>query len=366
MKRLVGFALWLTLGAATASAQDDARARELAELEAMLERVEAALDGLRPLVAPEVTLVQYDVRHLLYRPEDRAAPSLKLAADQDAGFRTGRGDVGAGVFSFDSCEACEEEHGRMDEERLVLAVESAVGGVEAWEDPRGLTLHRGFLLVRQTALNHARIRRLLDALSEDALRAVQLEVGFYALPLELEQEVRDAALASRGVLSGHVLARVDAAVRDGAARRVGSAMLTALDGQRVYLHQGSERAYVADYERSAGGTGVAEAVIVPDPIVEVLRAGMALEVRPTVLGGADGGAPTVALDIRFARSKPLLLTERMTPWGPLTTPQVTMDSVRTSARVPSGAGMLVFGARGVEDDDTTDVAIIVRPRLLGR
>lgn len=357
---VVTLSLLLMIG--TARAQDAAREREVAELQAMLARVEAALAELDPIVEPEVTLVQYDVRQLMHRPTDRAAPSLWVPSDA-AGFRSGGGapSGGGGSFSFDDAE--EAEGTVLDPDQLEVAVVNAVGEVE-WDEPRSIEVHRGFLFVRQTALNHARIRRLLDALTRDAVRAVQLEVAFYALPAALEQEVRDAALVTQGVLSKETLARLDAAVRGGAARQVGSAALTALDEQQVYLHQGTERAYVADYERSSGGTGsVTETV--PDPIIEVLRAGLALEVRPSVMG-ADDDDPRVALDVRFARSRPLAFTERETPWGPLTMPQVTMDSVRTSAQVPTGCGMLVFGARGTEDDGTTDVVIVVRPRVVGR
>ncbi len=359
-KNALRLVLSLALLAGATRAQDDARERELAELQAMLAQVDAALAELRPLARPAVTLVQYDVRHLLHQPVDRFAPSLWVPSEA-AGFRAGRGGGGGGSFSFDSEE--ETEGTVLDADRLEQHLVTTVGEDE-WDEPRSIELHRGFLFVRQTVLNHARLRQLLDLLTARAVRAVQLEVGFYALPLALEHEVRAAALTNRGVLSREVLARIDAAVREGGARQVGSATLTALDEQRVYLHQGAERAYVADYERSSGGTGqVTETV--PDPIVEVLLTGMALEVRPTVVD-ADADDALVALDVRFARSRPLAFVERKTPWGPLTMPQVTMDSVRTSAHVPTGDGVLVFGARGTEDDGTTDVVIVVRPRVIGR
>lgn len=357
-KITLGAALSLALLVGVGRAQDGVREREVAELEAMLKRVEAALAELEPLAAPEVILAQYDVRHLMHQPEDRFAPSLWVPSEA-AGFRAGAG--AAGSFSFDSEE--EYESTVLDPDRLESHLIEVVGEDE-WDEPRSIEVHRGFLFVRQTALNHARIRRLLDTLTERAVRAVQLEVGFYALPLALEDQVRADALANRGVLSRQVLDRIEAAVRDGGARQVGSSTLTALDEQRVYLHQGTERAYVADYERASGGTGqITETV--PDPIVEVLLTGLALEVRPTVVD-AHGDDAHVALDVRFARSRPLAFVERKTPWGPVTMPQVTMDSVRTSAQVPAGSGVLVFGARGTEDDGTTDVVIVVRPRVIGR
>lgn len=351
--------LALVLAAAGASAQDPA-AREVAELEALLARVDAALADLDALARPRFSFAQYDVRHLLQRPPDRVAPSLWVPSEA-AGFRAARGGGGAGAFCFDSCEA--DAGAALEPDELEQLAVRAVGE-DAWDDPASIEVHRGFLLVRQTLLGHARIRRLLDDLARPATRAVQLDVGFYHLPAPLERDLREAALAAGGVLDPALLARLDGAVRAGAARLTGSATLSALSEQRVYLHQGDERAYVADYERSSGGTGMVTETV-PDPIVEVLRAGLALEVRPTVVD-ADAGGPRVALDVRFARSTPLTFVDRQTPWGVLTTPRVSMDSVRTSAQVPAGAGVLVFAARGTEDDGTSDVVIVVRPRVVGR
>jgi hypothetical protein len=350
MSRLTMIAALLLVAAAPAGAQD--RASEVEELEAMLERVDAALAQLAPLSAPPVSFAQYDIRHLLSVPQDREAPTLSIPSES-AGYRTGNG---GGTFSFDSAEDCGAV---LDTDQIEMMLTRAVGEDE-WDGPRSIEVHRGFVLVRQTAIGHGRIRALLDDLSRRATRSVQLEVGFYALPPELEAEVRAAAIEKDGALDRAVLERLDRAVAAGGARLVGNAMLTALNGQRVYLHQGDERAYVSDYERSSGGTGeVVE--VVTDAIVDVLRSGLALDVRSTIL---DGDEPRAALDVRFVRSKPLSLETRDTPWGPIMAPQVTIDSVRTSAQVPAGSGMLVFAARGTADDGTTDVVIIVRPRSI--
>lgn len=358
MKAFRTFAVSTILLAAAASllqAQDKATDQEVRELEAMLAKVEAALVGFKPPAAPAVTLAQYDVRHLLYRPDDRVAPGLRLPSES-AGFRTGAG--ASGVMSFDYER--ESDGVVLDLDQLEQAATNAVGEDE-WDEPRAIRVHRGYLIVHQTPIGHARIRRLLDELTRRAVQAIQLEVGFYALPPALEDEVRLGALSSGGVLGPELLARLDDAVREGSARLVGNAALTALDEQRVYVHQGIEQAYVAAYERSSGGTGMVTAVV-PDPIIEILRAGLALDVRPTLIDTGDGAR--VALDVRFARSRPLAFEKRQTPWGPMTMPQVTMDSVRTSAQVPDGSGMLVFAARGTADDGTADVVIVVRPRVL--
>lgn len=337
---------------ARADAQPAERAAEVAQLEEALRRVEAALAALEPVVSPEVTLAQYDVRHLFLRAPDRAAPSLTIPADA-AGYRTGAGAPAGGMFSFDDTE--EHEGALVAPDQLEAIVMTSVGHSE-WDAPRSIEVAGGFLIVRQTPANHARIRALLGRL-EDQVRAVQLEVGFYALPADVQRELETAAAGADGVLSPDVLARLDARVGQGSVALTSAAMLSGMSGQRVFLHQGDERAFVVAYERSSGGTGnVVE--VVSDPVVEVLRSGISLDLRPLV---ADGDRPSVQMDVRFARSVPLALETRPTPWGPIDTPHLSQDAVKTSARVPQGAGMLVFTLSG---EGERNVAIIVRPRVV--
>jgi len=341
-------------GPAAAQEADQDRREEVEELEEMLRRVDAALAALEPLVDAETRLVQYDLRQLFYRPSDRRAPSLTIPGE-GAGFRTSEGAGFAFAEDEESADA-----GLLEPDQLVEIVAAGLGE-DAWDEAgASLELHRGFLLARQTDVNHARIRALLAELRGEQ-RGVQLEVGFYALPADLQAAVEEAALASDGVLPPDVLGELDAEVGAGRARLVGSAMLTGLNRQRVFLHQGVEQSFVSDFERSSGGTGMVHEVVA-DPIVEVLRTGLALDVRPTLFGGAE---PDVALDVRFVRSQPVAIEQRATPWGEIDAPRVAADAVETSARVPPGAGMLVFSARGGEGDgEAGDVTIVIRPRLV--
>ena len=339
------------------------RQAELSSLEALLEDVDAALTTLEPLTDPALTLRHYDLRHLFYAVPDRPGPNLSVPGAA-AGYRTASG--GGGSFSFE--DAGEEDYG-IDPDMLEQILTLAVGEDDDWREPRSIQIQNGFLIVRQTALGHARIAQALASLRAERIRAVQLEVGFYALPPELHDQLDAASAGTQGVLAPDVLAMLDRWAAEGRATLQTSGLLTALDQQRIYLHHGIERSYIAGYERSSGGT---QAIVetVSDPDVQVLRTGLALDVRPTVL--QRGGQTVVSLDVRFLRTRPLALEERTTPWGPLLTPQITLDSVRTSAEIPPGAGMLVFSTRGgagdgeTSEDPARDVAIVVRPRLLQR
>ncbi len=329
-------------------AQD--REAEIRELERLLVDTERALDATRPLYEPKLEVVFYDVRQLYARPDDRAAPSLSIPSDA-AGFRTGEGAPVGGSFSFDDEE--EECGSGVDSDRLIELIESKLGE----EDEDGsVETSGGILIVRKSARAHAKIRQLLAAFREAQLRSIQLEVAFYVLPDALQSEIVLAARRNRGVLDAKALARLDAAVAQSKARLARKALLTALSQQRVFLHHGTERAYVNSYRQVSGGDSQAVTVAVPQ--VDVLRAGLALDMRPTLLS-----LGRVALDVRLVRSHAKAMTQRKTRWGPLEIPEVTVSSVRTSAKVPGGSGMLVFSTRGSSDPSQPDVTIVVRPRV---
>lgn len=334
------------------------KAAEVEELKALLGKLDAAIAKHAALLDPAVTLEVTDVRGLLAaHPPDRAAPRMSVDSAA-AGFQTARG--GGGSFCFDGDE--EPDGTVLDPDKLQELLVHAVGE-ERWEAPCSIEVHRGSLIVRQTAVGHERLRRALAALQADTWTAVQLEVGFWSLSADLREGLRRAALESDGVLPAASLAALDAAAGKGA-RQLGATVVSALDGQRVYLHQGAERAYIAEVSQSSGGgTGKDEWVAVADPIVRVLRSGVTVDARPTLV--RDGEREVVHLDVRFARCRVTGGSQKPTPWGPIDCPQVETDTVRTSARVQAGGGMLVYAAEGGADVGD-DVTIVVRPRIVRR
>jgi hypothetical protein len=346
----------LALAPQAAAQAPQPKAAEVEELKALLGKLDAAIAKHAALLDPAVTLEVTDVRGLLVaHPPDRAAPRMSVDSAA-AGFQTARGG-GGGSFAFDCFE--EPDGSVLDPDKLQELLVQAVGE-ERWEEPCSIELHRGSLIVRQTAVGHERIRRALTSLQADTWTAVQLEVGFWSLSADLREGLRRAALENDGVLPAASLAALDAAAGKGA-KQLGATVVSALDGQRVYLHQGSERAYVAEVSQSSGGgTGKDEWVAVADPIVRVLRSGVTVDARPTLV--RDGEREVVHLDVRFARCRITGGAQKPTPWGPIDCPQVETDTVRTSARVQAGGGMLVYAAEGGADVGD-DVTIVVRPRI---
>lgn len=338
--------------AAPAAAQEDhgKLEREIAQLEALLAKVDAAIAALEPVIDPPVRLVQYDVRHLLWQPADRYGPRLGVSAAA-SGWRV----AGAqGVWQYDD----EVEGDHLDPDYLFELVQNAVG--DAWDEPHRMDLHRGYLLVWQTDVAQARIARLLDGLRKRATRAVQLEVDFYRLDGDAVAALDLAAAQAGGVLGPDALGALDAVADRDPKVRVGTALLTALDGQRVFLHRGQERAFLAGYHRMSGGTGN-HVEQVDDPDVDDLVTGLVLEVRPTIVGGDD---PRVALDVEVGRAEVTAVAQQETPWGPLSIPGLETDSVRTAARIPAGAGMLVSASLAEGSADGAQLVVIVRPAVL--
>ncbi|RMG12980.1 MAG: hypothetical protein D6731_12905 [Planctomycetota bacterium] len=330
-----------------------AREKEIDELLALRKRIDAALAALQRVERKTYSFVQYDLRHLLYRPVDRRAPRLAVPGES-AGRRTGAGEGGLLFFdqgAEDDCDLLSEL-----EERIVLAV-----GEDAWDEPASLRLQNGYAYVVQTPLGHARVRRLLEGLLRERARTVALEVGFYSLAETLERRLEDAALAGGGVLPATLLAEIDRSVARGESVRGRLALLSALDRQRVFLHHGSERSLVTGFEQISGGTGQTVAVVT-DPVVGVLHTGFGLEARATIL--AAEGTPEVALDVRLSRLRTSGVASEATPWGRVDVPRAQVESVRTNARVPAGAGMLVFSSREGAGEGAESFAVVVRPRVL--
>jgi len=337
-----------------AAAQETPRA-EQARLEKLLSQVDDALGKLRAANDPPVSFTEYDLRALFRAAPDRSAPSLKLPTT-DGGSQTAAGGGGGG-FSFESGEEESDLSPEYVEDLL------RVGFLEG--HPHEMRFAGGFLHLKTTAANHAIARAMLSKIRRQRLRCVQVEVGIYSLPPRLQEELERASLLSGGVLEVGALAKLDGAVARGEGKLVDAALLSSLGQQSVYFHSGAERSYVSSFERSSGGTGqIVETV--SDPIIDTLRTGLALEVRPTVLQGQR----KIMLDLHCARSRLLGMTRRSTPYGAIDVPRLELSSTKTSTRVPLGAGVLVSatrkaGAKAKEGQEATreeSILIVVRPR----
>ena len=351
----VAFSLLATLSLASPAQAQETPQAEQARLEKLLGQVDGALGKLHAVNHPPVTFNEYDLRALFRAAPDRSAPSLKLPTT-DGGSQTAAGG-GGGAFSFESGEEESDLSPEYVEDLL------RVGFLE--EHPHRMRFAGGFLHLKTTAANHAIARAMLSKIRRQRLRCVQVEVGIYSLSGGLQEELERASLLSGGVLEAGALAKLDGAVARGEGKLIDAALLSSLGQQSVYFHSGAERSYVSSFERSSGGTGqIVETV--SDPIVDTLRTGLALEVRPTILEGQD----KIMLDLHCARSRLLGMTRRSTPYGAIDVPRLELSTTKTSTRVPLGAGVLVSatrkaGAEAKEGQEATkdeSILIVVRPR----
>ncbi|HZV01991.1 MAG TPA: hypothetical protein VFF73_35110 [Planctomycetota bacterium] len=132
---------------------------------------------------------------------------------------------------------------------------------------------------------------------------------------------------------------------------VNAPVVVAANRQRVHISIITQRAYIADYELSSGGTGLVIAEVA-SPIVQTMQEGVVLDVRPTI--SAD--RKYVTLDLRPSLSELVggVFTEIPVNLGTQTAaainvnielPTVDLREAYTSVMVPDGGTVLVGGFR---------------------
>lgn len=150
-------------------------------------------------------------------------------------------------------------------------------------------------------------------------------------------------------------------------------VITAANRQRVHVSVVTQRAYIADYELSSGGTGnvVAE---VADPIIATFQEGIILDVRPTI--SAD--RKYITLDVR-----PTLATlvggqfqQIQVNLGTISNaainvnievPQITLQQAFTSVTLPDGGTALLGGFRKLnQKEEHSGVPFIDHVPLLNK
>ena len=272
--------------------------------------------------------MHYDVRPLVERASEFPGPDLQPPGDHHSAPATG----GSGGFScFHDPEWDDSNH--LEPDQLEELVCDAVGEDE-WDDPTTIQIRGGWLIVDQYPWHHAKIRRLLTMLRGELQRAVQIECGVYELPAELAARLRGAGA---GVLEPAQAAALDAAVAAGDARLGQATVLHGRDGQRISVSSTRQRAYLGDVERSSGGTGqVVEEV--PDPIIEVLETGVAVEARASC-------TPTrTVLELRWTRATLLDVSHQESFEGTqLEQPRVDREVVEGQVTLGSRAGRRAQG-----------------------
>jgi hypothetical protein len=329
-----------------------------AEAKAEVERLSTCLAVLEPALerirqARVVRWELIDVRDLLNGKHDLVFGELGLKSEK-------RHQGGAGSFVFGDEPTEDPGEGAITPDRIVEMVREMTGDDEGWGDPAYIAVHRGSLLVRNTPGTLANLHAALASFRQERSGLVQLEAGFYRLEPALLAELEAAAAAdgsTGGAIPGPALVRLDDAVAKGeGAAFLGGGFLVARSGERVYLHEGLERAYVSDFETSSGGTStIVEKVA--QPIVGVLRTGFKLDVRVTE---DPESRRKLSVEASVSRAKLRGIGKSETPNGPIETPAIDMDEANASVTVVEGHGVLVVthGAPG----KTGVVALVLRPR----
>ena len=139
--------------------------------------------------------------------------------------------------------------------------------------------------------------------------------------------------------------------------------VTVHNTQRAHVSILNEVAYIADFD-----TSIATGVAVADPVVEIIRDGIVLDVRPTI--SADRRYVTLELRPTLAvllRPIPTFTTSLGvgTPVA-IQTPQLSLQRIRTTVTVPDGGSFVIGGMRQMQEtDQESGVPILSDLPLIG-
>lgn len=139
--------------------------------------------------------------------------------------------------------------------------------------------------------------------------------------------------------------------------------LTVHNTQRGHVSIMNEIAYIRDFD-----TNTATGVAVADPVVDVIRDGIVLDVRPTI--SADRRYITLELRPTLAtllRPIPTFTTSLGvgTPVA-IQTPQLTLQRIRTTVTVPDGGSFVIGGLRQMQETEVNSgIPIISDLPLIG-
>ena len=138
-------------------------------------------------------------------------------------------------------------------------------------------------------------------------------------------------------------------------RQLTAPVITAANGQRVYVSVITQRAYIADYELVSGGTGFA-IIEVADPVVQTFQEGVILDVEPVI----SHDKKYVTLDVR-----PTLATliggvistinislgsfTNVAFQVPIGIPEISLQQAFTSVTVPNGGTVLLGGFKSLDE-----------------
>lgn len=139
------------------------------------------------------------------------------------------------------------------------------------------------------------------------------------------------------------------------ARELTAPVVTAHNGQRVYVSVITQRAYIADYNLVSGGTGFA-IIEVADPEVATFQEGVILDVNPVISHDKKyvtlDVKPTLATLIGGVISTILISLGSFTNVAfqvPIGVPEISLQQSFTSVTVPNGGTVLLGGFKSLNE-----------------
>jgi len=138
-------------------------------------------------------------------------------------------------------------------------------------------------------------------------------------------------------------------------RQLTAPIVTAHNGQRVYVSVITQRAYIADYELVSGGTGFS-IIEVADPVVQTFQEGVILDVDPVITPDKK----YVTLDVRPTLANLIggVISTIQISLGsftnvafqvPIGVPEISLQQSFTSVTVPNGGTVLLGGFKSLLD-----------------
>jgi len=138
-------------------------------------------------------------------------------------------------------------------------------------------------------------------------------------------------------------------------RQLTAPVVTAHNGQRVYVSVITQRAYIADYNLVSGGTGFA-IIEVADPEVQTFQEGVILDVDPVI----SHDKKYITLDVRPTLASLIggIISTIQISLGsftnvafevPIGVPEISLQQSFTSVTVPNGGTVLLGGFKSLNE-----------------
>ncbi|MHC5036647.1 MAG: hypothetical protein ACYTHM_04980 [Planctomycetota bacterium] len=178
-----------------------------------------------------------------------------------------------------------------------------------------------------------RLRALLRVLEKEASRSFLIRAVVVQVPKGTGGEL----LGKPGTVMVEAAAKKRLAnLPKKGGKTLADASIGALNGQRVHLVDGREKTFLVDYDII-----LAKEAAAADPIVEVFRDGLILDVRPTA--SPTGESVRLDLFVGFTRfdSETLRFNPENPKLGPLDLPKLTGFRMESSVAVPRGHTLLL-------------------------